>query len=85
MEKNGKNQVKILSYGKLLFNGVYLYKDKLIRKGKEYNYDNGKLYFEGEYLNGERHGKGKEYYDNGKLYFEGEYLNGNSKNERRRR
>jgi len=31
--------------------------------------------FEGEYLNGKRHGKGKEYCDN-KLKFEGEYLNG---------
>ena len=29
-------------------------------KIKEY-YDNGKLYFEGEYLNGARYGKGKEY------------------------
>ena len=35
----------------------------------------GKLEFEGEYLNGERNGKGKEYY-NGKLEFEGKYLNG---------
>ena len=32
--------------------------------------------FEGEYLNGQRNGKGKEYYSNGKLKFEGEYLNG---------
>ena len=31
--------------------------------------------FEGEYLNGERHGKGKEYEDNGNILFEGEYLN----------
>ena len=31
--------------------------------------------FEGEYLNGERNGKGKEYYY-GKLIYEGEYLNG---------
>ena len=30
--------------------------------------------FEGEYLNGQRNGKGKEYYRNGKLRFEGEYL-----------
>ena len=37
---------------------------------------NGQLAFEGEYLNGERNGKGKEYDDNGKLRFEGEYLNG---------
>ena len=42
---------------------------------KEYNI-HGKLEFEGEYLNGERNGKGKEYFDNGKLEFEGEYLNG---------
>ena len=44
-------------------------------KGKEY-YNNGKLEFEGEYLNGERNGKGKEYDDCGRLRFEGEYLNG---------
>ena len=30
---------------------------------------------EGEYLNGERNGKGKEYYEDGKLMSEGEYLN----------
>ena len=58
---------------------------------KEY-YSNGKLRFEGEYLNikgkecydnGELkflneswNGKGKEYNFNGKLLFEGEYLNG---------
>ena len=32
--------------------------------------------FEGEYLNRERKGKGKEYYNDGSLLFEGEYLNG---------
>ena len=32
--------------------------------------------FEGEYSNGERNGKGKEYYTNGKIRFEGEYFNG---------
>ena len=42
---------------------------------KEYN-ENGKLIFEGEYLNGKRNGKGKEYYNNGNVAFEGEYLNG---------
>ena len=41
-------------------------------KVKEY-YDNGRLEFEGEYLNGKRRdGKVKEFYDNGRLY----YLNG---------
>ena len=44
-------------------------------KVKEY-YNEGELYFEGEYLNGKRNGKGKEYNDNGKLKFEGEYLKG---------
>ena len=43
-------------------------------KGKEFN-DDGKLVFEGEYINGKRNGKGKEYYQSGKLKFEGEYLN----------
>ena len=37
---------------------------------------NGKLEFEGEYLNGKRNGKGKEYFYIGDLEFEGEYLNG---------
>ena len=32
--------------------------------------------YKGEYLNGERNGKGKEYYWNKQLKFEGEYLNG---------
>ena len=43
-------------------------------KVKEYWYKNI-LKFEGEYLNGERNGKGKEYFF-GQLIFEGEYLNG---------
>ena len=34
-----------------------------------------KLSFEGEYVNGERNGKGKDYFC-GELIFEGEYLNG---------
>ena len=41
---------------------------------KEYYFD--KLIFEGEYKNGERNGKGKEYYNNKNLLFEGDYLNG---------
>ena len=45
-------------------------------KGQEYDYENDDLLFEGEYLNGKRNGKVKEYYDNGELKFEGEYLNG---------
>ena len=32
--------------------------------------------FDGEYVNGKRHGKGKEFNSDGKLIFEGEYLYG---------
>ena len=35
-----------------------------------------KIKYEGEYLNGKRNGKGKEYNYKGILKFEGEYLNG---------
>ena len=34
------------------------------------------LIFEGEYLNGKREGKGKEFNKDNKLIFEGEYKNG---------
>ena len=48
--------------------------EKKIEKGKEYEAD-GILKFEGEYLNGKRNGKGKEY-ENGILKFEGKYVLG---------
>ena len=63
-------------------NGIIIYK---INNGngfiKEYKYNddyhyyihNLTLVFEGEYLNGEKHGKGKEYDKEGKIAFEGEY------------
>ena len=43
-------------------------------KVKEFD-DNFKLKFEGEYLNGIRNGKGKEY-ENGKVVYEGIYSRG---------
>ena len=42
--------------------------------GSEYILNTNILIFEGEYLNGKRNGKGKEYYDD-ILLFKGEYLN----------
>ena len=39
--------------------------------GKEYLSDSMTLIFEGEYLNGQRNGKGTEYYDTGKLISKG--------------
>ena len=44
-------------------------------KVKEYD-DDGKLKFEGKYLNGKKSGKGKEYNDEGIINYYGEYLNG---------
>jgi len=52
---------------------------KIVEKtgnGKEFIINSNILIFEGEYLNGKRDGKGKEYYLNGQLKFEGEYLDG---------
>ena len=43
--------------------------------GKIFEYDSdGNIKLEGQYINGEVNGKGKEY-DKGKLIFDGEYLN----------
>ena len=56
------------------FKGRYIiYEKNMI--GKEYNGYDDLLLFEGEYLNGQRNGKGKEYFK-GRRIFEGEYLNG---------
>ena len=57
------------------YDGKIMYKLNNNINGKEYDDYSGKLIFEGEYLNGKRHGKGKEYYDSGELRFEGEYRN----------
>ena len=54
--------------------GKILEIDNVNKKLKSY-YKNGKLEFEGEYINDRRNGKGKEYYETGKLRFDGEYLN----------
>ena len=43
---------------------------------KEYHYDSGIIKFEGEYINGERNGKGKEFDEFGYLIFEGEFSRG---------
>ena len=56
------------------YNGNEIYE---IKEGKGYVkefYSDGSLLFEGEYLNGEKTGKGIEYL-HGKLFFKGEYLN----------
>ena len=47
-----------------------------MKKTKIYN---NILKFEGEYLYGNRHGKGKDYDFNGKIIYEGEYIYGKRK------
>ncbi len=44
--------------------------------GKEISLNTNILIFKGEYLNGKKNGKGKEYFGDGTIKFEGEYLNG---------
>ena len=89
-KKNGKikryNDGKIVFDGVYLNDqklvGIYYDKkgakiheiNNIYGKGREYD-DNGNLKFEGEYLNGEKNGKGNEYHD-GILSFEGNFLNG---------
>ena len=89
---NEKQKLKLIKYNKhlqktlnlsiidyKLFTGKYIiYGENGI--GKEYYGENELLIFEGEFLNGVRNGKGKEYRDNGKIYFEGEYFNGKELN-----
>ena len=58
-----------------IFSGKYLIFET-IGIGKIYNAYKDTLLFEGEYLNGKKNGKGKEYSDFASLIFEGEYLNG---------
>ena len=71
MQKN--LDISIINYK--FFSGRYIiYESNKI--GKEYNGEDDTLIFEGEYLNGKSHGKGKEYDKYGKLEFEGEYLEG---------
>ena len=79
-------KLKLIKYNKIMqkiidiniinyryFSGRYIIYDSN-NKANEYNSADNKV-FEGEYLNGLRNGKGKEYKSN-RLIFEGEYLNG---------
>jgi len=71
--KSLQNKIDISLLNYQLFKGNYIIYETN-RLGKEYD-SYGTLLYEGEYLNGKRNGKGKEYCEN-VLIFEGEYLNG---------
>ena len=90
-KRNGKG--KSFLRGKLMFEGdiiddeltkgkYYDEEGNIIKEGDDGNglrtyFDIDILKFEGEYLNGKRHGKGKEYDETSlKLKFEAEYLKG---------
>ena len=73
--KSLQTNMNISIFNYKCFKGKYIiYKSK--RFGREYDGGNDRLIFEGEYLNGERNGKGREYNEYGKIEYEGEYLNG---------
>ena len=64
-----KIDIKHINYK--FFSGKYIiYEENGI--GKEYEGSTNNLIYEGEYLNGKRNGKGKDFING----FEGEYLNG---------
>ena len=88
-KRNGKGK-EFNRYGKLVFEGEFFHDKKWNGKGYDndnniYRINNGKGFiketyfgksiFEGEYIDGERNGKGK-IYDNKILIFEGEFLKG---------
>ena len=82
-----KTKLKLVKYNKSLQNKIdislinyKIFSQRYIvygenGKAKEYMGYNDALKFEGEYSNGERNGKGKEYDYSGKLKFEGEFKN----------
>ena len=88
---NERVKLKIAKYNQILQNTIdinlnnykaftekYIISDTngIIKEYYDFNVFDQRLVYEGEYLNGERNGKGKEYNDYGKLIYEGEFLNG---------
>ena len=60
--------------GQVAFKGEFKNGKRWKGWGKEFHCYGNKLEYEGEYLNGERSGKGKEYSKDGELVFEGIFL-----------
>ena len=85
---NERRKLRIINYSKSLQNvlniNIINYKilyGKYIEyesngKAKEFSSYDDHLIYEGDYFNGKRNGKGKEYDEDERLKFEGEYLNG---------
>ena len=74
-KKSFQNKLgKCLIYYRVMSRKYIIYQEK--NKGRLYDANSKKLLYIGEFLNGKKNGKGKEYYENGKLKFEGEFLKG---------
>ena len=73
--KKLQNALNIGLFNYKIYSGKYI-KSEGKGRVKIYNAFDDKIIYEGEYLNGKKHGKGKEFNENGKVMFEGEYLNG---------
>ena len=77
MGKGGMGKdIMVMDFCYINGDGFLLYE---LKEGKGYvrDYYRGHLIYEGEYLNGERNGKGKEYKPHvDYLVYDGEYLNG---------
>ena len=55
-------------------NYINLYNEKGEKHGVwESYYDNGQLFYRGNYVNGQRHGLWESYYPNGQLHYQQEY------------
>ena len=63
-----------LKHYKIMSKKFIIYEKK--NYGKEYLGVSGNLLYEGEFINGRRNGKGKEYDIQGQLIYEGDYKNG---------
>ena len=61
--------INLFNY-KIISNNYINYENKERKIGKEYNRKLNVLLYEGEYLNGKKNGKGKEYYYNGRIKYE---------------
>ena len=73
-----KLDLKLLHY-KIFSGNFTTILDNNNKIGKIYDEYKDKLIFEGEFSNGKKNGKGKEYDNNERLKFEGEYINGEKK------
>jgi hypothetical protein len=73
--KSLQNKIKLNIKDYKIYSGRYIYYTSQ-NEGEEYDSFDNEIRYMGEYLNGERNGKGYEYNIEGRLIFEGEYFKG---------